>query len=261
MKGALTLLLMTSCTSSSSSTPGSPVQTGKRDVPASLCFHGWNVTSCVRWFLPRSSCWEGTSAFLHLPVSAAASGTLEYLLEPPVYAEVVAPRGRNVTLPCILRTRPSQYNVKWTKVEVEKAGRENVIIITDGRAWKTYGPLGRRASLRRAHVLDASLQLSRVELEDGGRYRCQLIHHLQDESVFIALRIEGTPYGTALLRLLLLTSPLFSPGVVFPYQSKNGRYRFTYDEAKRACEEQDGTLASQQQLYTGPSRLSRPAHR
>lgn len=197
MKGALTLLLMTSCTSSSSpsSPPGSPVQGGKRDVPVSLCFHAWNMNSCVRRFLPRSSCWEGTSAFLHLPISAAASGTLEYLLEPPVYAEVVAPRGRNVTLPCILRTRPSQYNVKWTKVEVEKAGRENVIIITDGRAWKTYGPLGRRASLRKAHVLDASLQLSRVELEDGGRYRCQLIHHLQDESVFIALRIEGTPTG------------------------------------------------------------------
>lgn len=39
--------------------------------------------------------------------------------------------------------------------------------------------------------------------------------------------------------------------MVFPYQSKNGRYRFTYTEAKQACEEQDGRLASQEQLYRG----------
>lgn len=40
-------------------------------------------------------------------------------------------------------------------------------------------------------------------------------------------------------------------GVVFPYQSKNGRYRFTFHEAKEACAEQDGTLASYNQLYRG----------
>uniref|UniRef100_H3D621 Hyaluronan and proteoglycan link protein 2 n=1 Tax=Tetraodon nigroviridis TaxID=99883 RepID=H3D621_TETNG len=165
---------------------------------------------------------------LHRPVSAAAAGTLKYLLEPPVYAEVVAARGEDVALPCILRTKPSQYKVKWSKVEVETVEREKVIIISSGDAYKTYGHLGRRASLRRAHVLDASLQLSRLELEDGGRYRCQLIHDLHDESVLVALRIRG---------------------VVFPYQSKNGRYKLSYEEARRACVEQDGTLASQEQLY------------
>lgn len=170
-----------------------------------------------------------------------------------MYAEVVAARGESVTLPCILSTKPSQYKVKWTKVEVEKVGRENVIIISSGHASKTYGQLGRRASLRKAHVLDASLQLSRLELEDGGRYRCQLIHDLHDESVFIALRIEGSSqsghfsFFFFFFSLLLL---LFA-GVVFPYQSKNGRYKFTYAEAKRACAEQDGALASPQQLYRG----------
>ena len=40
-------------------------------------------------------------------------------------------------------------------------------------------------------------------------------------------------------------------GVVFPYQSKNGRYQLTFHEAKEACAEQDGTLATYNQLYRG----------
>lgn len=41
------------------------------------------------------------------------------------------------------------------------------------------------------------------------------------------------------------------PGVVFPYQPSNGRYKFNYHEAKRACEQQDSRLATYQQLYKG----------
>ena len=41
------------------------------------------------------------------------------------------------------------------------------------------------------------------------------------------------------------------PGVVFPYQPSRGRYQFNYYEAKQACEEQDGRLATYAQLYQG----------
>lgn len=40
-------------------------------------------------------------------------------------------------------------------------------------------------------------------------------------------------------------------GVVFPYQPSRGRYQFNYYEAKQACEEQDGRLATYAQLYQG----------
>lgn len=46
-------------------------------------------------------------------------------------------------------------------------------------------------------------------------------------------------------------------GVVFPYQSKNGRYRFTFHEAKEVCAEQDATLASYNQLYRGTDIVQR----
>lgn len=116
---------------------------------------------------------------------------LKYLIDPPVYAEVAGRRGQNVTLPCILRTKPSQYKVKWSKLEPERVGPENIILISNAHGCKPYGHLGPRASLRRAHVMDASLQLSRLELEDDGMYRCELVYGVEDESVVISLWIEG----------------------------------------------------------------------
>ncbi|MBN3304371.1 HPLN2 protein, partial [Amia calva] len=153
---------------------------------------------------------------------------LRYLLEPPVYPEVSAQRGANTTLPCLLRLKPPRYKVKWTKLEAPRLGVENIILITNGHDQRGYGSLGPRASLRRAHTLDASLRIANLSLEDDGRYRCELVNGLEDESVTITLRIEG---------------------VVFPYQSRNGRYRLNFQEAKDACEGQDARLATYPQLY------------
>lgn len=43
--------------------------------------------------------------------------------------------------------------------------------------------------------------------------------------------------------------------MVFPYQPSRGRYQFNYFEAKQACEEQDGRLATYSQLYQGEYRI------
>lgn len=40
-----------------------------------------------------------------------------------------------------------------------------------------------------------------------------------------------------------------SPGVVFPYQHPQGRYKFNFHEAQQACEEQDAVVASFEQLF------------
>ncbi|KAF3692371.1 Hyaluronan and proteoglycan link protein 2 Brain link protein 1 Precursor [Channa argus] len=182
--------------------------------------------NCAVILLFTSSCCI-CSVALDTP-SRAESKKLKYLFDPPVYAEVAGRRGDNVTLPCILKTKPTHYRVKWTKLEPELLGPENIIMISNAHASKPYGHLGLRASLRNAHAMDASLQLSHLELADGGIYRCELVNGIEDESVDITLSIEG---------------------VVFPYQSKKGRYKFTFHEAKQACAEQDGTLATYSQLH------------
>ncbi|KAF5907735.1 hyaluronan and proteoglycan link protein 2, partial [Clarias magur] len=153
---------------------------------------------------------------------------LQYLMEPPVYAEIKAHRGQNATLPCVLRSVPAYFKVKWSKVEPRGTRVENIVLISNGHVVKHYGKWQSKASLRRNHVLDISLCLTKLELQDYGLYQCELINGIYDESVTISLNIEG---------------------VVFPYQSRNGRYKFTYSEAESACAKQDAILATYTQLY------------
>uniref|UniRef100_A0A3B5BHC7 Hyaluronan and proteoglycan link protein 3-like n=1 Tax=Stegastes partitus TaxID=144197 RepID=A0A3B5BHC7_9TELE len=47
---------------------------------------------------------------------------------------------------------------------------------------------------------------------------------------------------------ILMSHDLLHPGVVFPYQHPRGRYQLSFMEAKQACEEQDSTLATPEQL-------------
>lgn len=75
---------------------------------------------------------------------------------------------------------------------------------------KPYGPLGRRASLRRAHVMDASLQLSHLQLLDDGMYRCQLVHGIEDESVVVSLWVEGQRKHRTISVLFITTLLLLS---------------------------------------------------
>ena len=112
-------------------------------------------------------------------------------MEPPVYAEVSAPRGGNATLPCVLQSKPPHYRIKWVKLQPHHQGVENIVLITNGNAQKNYGALGPRASLRGAHPLDASLRITNLELEDNGSYRCELINGIEDERVEITLSVQG----------------------------------------------------------------------
>lgn len=126
---------------------------------------------------------------VRLPGCAAAPHHLQYLLE-PLHATVHTQRGATATLPCVLRTLPRNYRVKWSKVEPANY-RENIIIITNGLYHKNYGPLSPRVRLRHSHHYDASLTITDVALEDEGRYRCQLVNGLEDESISLTLHLEG----------------------------------------------------------------------
>ncbi|XP_045439229.1 hyaluronan and proteoglycan link protein 2 isoform X2 [Pipistrellus kuhlii] len=160
------------------------------------------------------------------PLCSASYRGPHYLL-PPIHEVIHSRRGATTTLPCILGTLPPSYKVRWSKVEPGEL-RQTSILITNGLHARSYGALEGRARMRRGHRLDASLVIAGVRLEDEGRYRCELINGIEDESVALTLRLEG---------------------VVFPYQPSRGRYQFNYYEAKQACEEQDGRLATYAQLY------------
>ncbi|NWT76710.1 HPLN2 protein, partial [Prunella himalayana] len=129
------------------------------------------------------------SSIFQRPTGSPAPLHLQYLLE-PLHATVHTQRGATATLPCVLRALPRNYRVKWSKVEPANYG-ESIIIITNGLFHKNYGPLSPRVRLRHSHRYDASLTITDVALEDEGRYRCQLVNGLEDESISLSLHLEG----------------------------------------------------------------------
>ncbi|XP_062820908.1 hyaluronan and proteoglycan link protein 2 isoform X2 [Anolis carolinensis] len=151
-------------------------------------------------------------------------------LRPPSVPWVRVRRGSVALLPCFLVAElPPGGRVRWSRVEAA-AFLEVVIVVWDGVRHKSYGPLGSRARLKGRGPLDASLALDPVALEDEGRFRCQVVSGLEDESIALDLQLEG---------------------VVFPYQSIEGRYKFNYFDAKKVCQEQDARLATYGQLHKG----------
>lgn len=123
------------------------------------------------------------------PLCPAPHPGPHYLL-PPIHEVIHSRRGATATLPCVLGAPPPSYKVRWSKVEPGEL-QETPVLITNGLQARGYGPLGGRARMRRGHRLDASLVIASVHLEDEGRYRCELINGIEDESVALTLRLEG----------------------------------------------------------------------
>ncbi|XP_042372446.1 hyaluronan and proteoglycan link protein 3-like, partial [Plectropomus leopardus] len=85
-----------------------------------------------------------------------------------------------------------------------------------------------RVQLRQDFPGDAALVMMTLQLNDTGRYRCEVVDGLEDGSTSVYLELSG---------------------VVFPYQHARGHYQFSFRGAQQACKEQDATLATFTQLF------------
>ncbi|XP_056137853.1 hyaluronan and proteoglycan link protein 3 [Lampris incognitus] len=158
---------------------------------------------------------------------------------------VSAIRGSSITLPCHFRYEPElniprRTRVKWSWLpalslnghatpSTAAVTMETEVMVAMGNRHRSYGSFRGRVRLRRSTPGDMSLVINELQLNDTGRYRCEVIDGLEDESVTVDLELRG---------------------VVFPYYSQKGRYHFNFLEAQKACVEQDGTLATFEQLFT-----------
>ncbi|XP_030222414.1 hyaluronan and proteoglycan link protein 3 [Gadus morhua] len=159
---------------------------------------------------------------------------------------VSAIRGSSVTLPCHFRyepelSAPRRTRIKWSWLPasdrhddsdpdtVPNLIRETEVMVAMGNRHRSYGGFRGRVRLRRSAPGDMSLVIRELQLNDTGRYRCEVIDGVEDESVTVDLEMRG---------------------VVFPYYSQHGRYHYNFLGAQAACEEQDATLASFEQLFT-----------
>ncbi|XP_056242259.1 hyaluronan and proteoglycan link protein 3 [Seriola aureovittata] len=155
---------------------------------------------------------------------------------------VSATRGSSVTLPCHYHyepelTTPRRTRVKWSWLPAntitapaspEVFTRETEVMVAMGNRHRSYGNFRGRVRLRRSAPGDMSLVINELQLNDTGRYRCEVIDGLEDESVTVELELRG---------------------VVFPYYSQKGRYHFNFFGAQQACQDQDATLATFEQLF------------
>ncbi|KAF7647558.1 hypothetical protein LDENG_00170800 [Lucifuga dentata] len=152
----------------------------------------------------------------------------------PALVKVFADLGSNVTLPCQLHNQSDDsfvgIRVKWTKVGEDESQDEDVLV-SMGFHKKTYGSFEDRVYLQEADSDDASLVITDVSMGDTGKYRCEVINGLVDDSQEVLLEVQGA----------------VTQGVVFPYSPHLGRYNLNFHDA--ACQDQDAVVASFDQLF------------
>ncbi|XP_036133994.1 hyaluronan and proteoglycan link protein 3 [Molossus molossus] len=141
-------------------------------------------------------------------------------------------QGANVTLPCWYHYEPDlvpqrPVRIKWWKL-LDNGAPEQDVLVAIGRRRRSFGDYRGRVHLRQVEEREVSLEIRDLRLEDYGRYRCEVIDGLEDESGLVELELRG---------------------VVFPYQPPQGRYQLNFHEAQQACEGQDAVVASFEQLF------------
>ncbi|XP_048875225.1 hyaluronan and proteoglycan link protein 1-like isoform X1 [Brienomyrus brachyistius] len=147
-------------------------------------------------------------------------------------ARVVSHRGSNATLPCKFMRDPAlppnpKLRVKWTKLTSDYL-KEIDVFVAMGYHKKSYGSFHGRVHLQGAAEGDASLVITEITLEDYGKYKCEVIDGLEDNTGVVTLDLQG---------------------IVFPYFPRLGRYNLNFHDAEKACREQDAAVASFDQLY------------
>ncbi|XP_007897935.2 hyaluronan and proteoglycan link protein 1 [Callorhinchus milii] len=148
--------------------------------------------------------------------------------------KVVSYRGGNATLPCKFHHEhvgvvptPSKIRIKWTKLTSDYLKEIDVFVVM-GHNRKSFGNYQGRIFLEETDDNDASITITDLTLEDYGKYKCEVIEGLEDDTGIVLLDLQG---------------------LIFPYIPRLGRYNLNFIEAQKACKDQDAIVASFDQLY------------
>ncbi|PNI42745.1 HAPLN3 isoform 4, partial [Pan troglodytes] len=104
-------------------------------------------------------------------------------------------QGASVILPCRYRYEPAlvsprRVRIKWWKLS-ENGAPEKDVLVAIGLRHRSFGDYQGRVHLRQDKEHDVSLEIQDLRLEDYGRYGCEVIDGLEDESGLVELELRA----------------------------------------------------------------------
>lgn len=81
--------------------------------------------------------------------------------------------------------------MKWLWQPNTGETKELHVMVAFGSRHRSYGDFRGRVRLRRSAPGDASLVINPLQSDDTGRYRCEIIDGLEDESITVELQFRG----------------------------------------------------------------------
>ncbi|XP_077328725.1 aggrecan core protein isoform X2 [Lithobates pipiens] len=147
--------------------------------------------------------------------------------------------GHSVTIPCYFindvehltvapSTAPLSPRVKWSR---HNKGHETVLLVaTDGQIRVNEAYKG-RISLPNYSLIpsDVSLEIVNLLSSDSGVYRCEIMHGIEDSHDTVKLNVKG---------------------IVFHYRAISTRYTLNFENAKKACIQNNAVIATPEQLQS-----------
>ncbi|XP_047435769.1 aggrecan core protein-like isoform X2 [Mugil cephalus] len=121
---------------------------------------------------------------------------------------------------------PLSHRIKWSLVTKEKVTTILVALEGEVRISPSYLDRVQLVSYPGTPTV-ASIKISELHSSDTGAYRCEVQSGIEDSHDIVHVQVQG---------------------IVFHYRPITGRYSLTFEEAKAACTQNSGVLASPEQL-------------
>ncbi|KAL0966447.1 hypothetical protein UPYG_G00295410 [Umbra pygmaea] len=140
-------------------------------------------------------------------------------------------------LPCVFSLQPSHSgqlsNIQWIRTWVPNGADsplEQTVLTAKGELVKVNKAFAGRVRLPgyATNNLNATMEISGLRSHDTGSYHCQVV--------------VGDDYERDIVPLVVM-------GVLFHYQSPSERYALSFDDARRACQENSASIATPNQLW------------